>query len=548
MARPELEPWFAALAARLEQHDHAGAIDFLVQRSAELLAVPGGAEALVTFLAEARAARAPRDRWALLGDLDLEALGDLPPTDPVDHALAAFSRLELDRALEPRPCAHCAGGDPVHAVARACHLQSAGRFQDAFLAAAPVAEATTHPAPLRILAGLVAARAVLRRGDPIDGRRRLASLRDLLAGAWAPVPPPLAALLEIHELRAQLSAGIDLPEVASRAEALAAEAPAPHVRALARRLHAYAEVMLGRPPRQTTFEAGPEAYLDGAEIAALAGARVPMAPLLAMAAACARDGHRYLEARARVLAAMAGLAEGSPAARSRADKELGAARRLCLDEGYEHLTARCDVLSAIGADRADATTHERRLDSLLETSPTETIVERLAAAALHRLPLEQLPPQDRQFLDVLGYVALPAFSVDDGSGPRLVGSLDLERWLGRADLVVDLDRGELVARGKVVRGQARIVSLLAHLVAAGARAVEADELFRGVWNARSYAPLRHRNAVYLAIARSRRILGPLLGDAPIVRHPNGWRLRDDLYAVVVRAVGSVTATARSSGT
>lgn len=55
-----------------------------------------------------------------------------------------------------------------------------------------------------------------------------------------------------------------------------------------------------------------------------------------------------------------------------------------------------------------------------------------------------------------------------------------------------------------------------------------------MWNARVYTPLRHRNAVYLAISRARRILSAELGEAPIVRHPSGWCLRDDLYAIVVR--------------
>ncbi|MBL8715182.1 MAG: hypothetical protein JNL79_04270 [Myxococcales bacterium] len=554
MPPSDLRPWFEALTARLEKNDHTGAIEFLVERSAELLAVPGGPQALVAFLAESKAHQAPFDPWTLLGAADLEALcqwSSEPPETPLRHALGAFCRLELDRALETGACSVClhpAGpeAEPFHRLARGCHHVAAGRFVEAVAELDALFEDPSVEAPLlRVVAGIVGARAVLRMGDAHEGRRRFAALRSLTSPGSG-----LCSLVEVHELRAMLSGGDELEQVRTRAEQLASGEQAAHVRVLARRLRAFADVLLGHPPSRASFEAGAEAHLDGAEVAVLAGHTVAVAPLLAVASSCARDGRHYLEARARILAGIASFAEGTAAARRRAEKELALARRLCDDRGYQHLAARCDLVEALAADRSrDPTAHERRLETVLETSTTVTILERLAEAALHRRPLDQLHAGDRQLLDLLGFASLPAFSVDDGTGARLVGSLDLERWQGRADLVVDLDRGELVARNTVVRGQARIVSLLAHLVSAGTRAVEADELFRGVWNARTYAPLRHRNAVYLAIARTRRILSPLLGEAPIVRHPNGWRLREDLYAIVVRAMAPLpTATARSSGT
>lgn len=553
MPPSDLRPWFEALTARLEKNDHTGAIEFLVERSSELLAVPGGPQALVAFLAEAKAHQPPRDPWTLLVAADLETLcqwsseGD----SAIRHALGAFGRLELDRALETGSCEVCLHpgtpeDEPFHRLARGCHHVQAGRFLEAVAELDALAEDTAVDPPLlRLVAGIVAARAALRMGDALEGRRRFATLRALTS-----VGTGLASLVEVHELRAILSGGSELDQVRSRADQLASAEGSAHVRALARRLRAFADVLLGHPPTRAAFEAGAEAHLDAAEVAVLAGRAVAVAPLLAVASSCARDGRHYLEARARILAGIASFAEASAAARHRAEKEIALARRLCDQWGYQHLAARCDLVLALAADRTrDPTAHERRLESVLDTSTTVTILERLAEAALHRRPLDQLHAGDRQLLDLLGFASLPAYSVDDGTGARLVGSLDLERWQGRADLVVDLDRGELVARNKVVRGQARIVALLAHLVGAGARAVEADELFRGVWNARTYAPLRHRNAVYLAIARTRRILSPLLGEAPVVRHPNGWRLRDDLYAIVVRAMAPLpTATARSSGT
>lgn len=551
MPPTSLDAWFAALTARLERHDHAGAMTFLVERSAELLAVPGGPSALVAFLAEARARADAIDPWSYVLAADLESLVDAGVGSPLAHALAVFAGLELDRAVETGACAICeaasAPDDPLARLARGGHHVAAGRFADALAELEPLCDdAALEPPLLRVVAGLLAARVVLRSGDPIEGRRRL----EILAAA---VPPDagLAALVEVHLLRALLSAAVELEAVRARAAALRdGEGPA-IVRELARRLHAFAVVLLGEAPSPPAFEAGTEAHLDAAEVSALAGVRTSLAPLLAIAAACERDGRRYLEARARIAAATAAFGQASAPARRRATLEIARARRLCEDHGYRHLAARCDLLLAIVADRSrEASDHELSLETVLERSTTTTMLERLAEAVLHRRPLAQLEIADTRFLDLLGHCRLPAFSVDDGSGARLVGGLDLERWRGRADLVVDLDRSELVARGRVVRGQARLVALLAHLISSGARPVEADELFRGVWSARSYSPLRHRNAVYLAISRTRRVLAPLLGDAPIERHPNGWRLREDLYAVVVRAVPAaeappLTATAPS---
>lgn len=540
MQAANLTTWLAELGARLDRHDHAGAMSLLVERSSELLALQGGPESLVAFLADAhRRGRASgvHDAWTLLLDADLAALIDGAQDTLRGHALATFAALLLDRHVDTRPCARCGGprgegGDPLARLARGCHFAAAGRFLDAVAELDPAHADAQAPSPLRAAAGLVAAQVVLRCGEPIEGRRRFEALAPL-----CPEGTGLALLIEIHLLRALLSAGEQLERVRARAAELRdGDGPA-IVRELARRLHAFAAVMLGQAPGELPFEASPEAHLDAAEVAVLAGQRVPLPPLLAIAGACERDGRAYLEARARIAAAYAGFAHDDDVVRARAAQEVSRARRLCDAHGYPHLSARCDLLLAIVADGSRAPTdHERRLETVLERAPSVTMLERIAESVLHRRPAQQLAPGDARLLSLLGHSRLPAYSVDDGTGARLVGALDLERWRGRADLVIDLDRSELVARGRVVRGQARLVAVLAHLVSAGARPVEADELFRAVWNARTYTPLRHRNAVYLAISRTRRVLAPLLGGPPIERHPGGWRVQSDLYAIVVRAV------------
>jgi DNA-binding winged helix-turn-helix (wHTH) protein len=106
------------------------------------------------------------------------------------------------------------------------------------------------------------------------------------------------------------------------------------------------------------------------------------------------------------------------------------------------------------------------------------------------------------------------------------------------DLVVERASGAIVGRG----GDARVTGvpvacrLLATLIEAGSGVVGADDLYREVWGGREYHPLRHRNTVYVAINRLRRVLDDLVPGREVVQTvPGGWRIAHDVDACSVRA-------------
>jgi DNA-binding winged helix-turn-helix (wHTH) protein len=104
------------------------------------------------------------------------------------------------------------------------------------------------------------------------------------------------------------------------------------------------------------------------------------------------------------------------------------------------------------------------------------------------------------------------------------------------DLVVDVTTGTIATpAGAGVRGRAVLSALFAHLVDAGGRPIGAEPLYRAVWGVDEYHPLRHRNTLYSAINRLRRILIALVPERGelIATVPDGWCVRGDRLAIRV---------------
>jgi len=99
---------------------------------------------------------------------------------------------------------------------------------------------------------------------------------------------------------------------------------------------------------------------------------------------------------------------------------------------------------------------------------------------------------------------------------RLFSSARMAPSLGSAtDLVIDLVRAEIrCSSGRAITGRHQACEILACLVAANGRVVSAEALYAGVWGGRNYHPLRHRNAIYVAINRLRRALTELRPARP----------------------------------
>lgn len=121
----------------------------------------------------------------------------------------------------------------------------------------------------------------------------------------------------------------------------------------------------------------------------------------------------------------------------------------------------------------------------------------------------------------------------DRAGRRRVSRDALARDREHRDLFVDAVRCVIVAGERTEAGKPTSARILARLIAAQGQCVPADALYREVWGAAEYHPLRHRNTLYVAINRLRKLLHRMLeGREVIETTPAGWRIADDVDACV----------------
>ncbi|HSO38104.1 MAG TPA: helix-turn-helix domain-containing protein, partial [Labilithrix sp.] len=94
---------------------------------------------------------------------------------------------------------------------------------------------------------------------------------------------------------------------------------------------------------------------------------------------------------------------------------------------------------------------------------------------------------------------------------------------------------------RVVRGSAggeldlpeQRLALLSVLAEAGVDGASLEEIFAQVWGG-TFHPLRHRNAVYVALARLKESLKPFAHDVRIAHDGDRYRLVGDLPVAVRR--------------
>jgi hypothetical protein len=116
------------------------------------------------------------------------------------------------------------------------------------------------------------------------------------------------------------------------------------------------------------------------------------------------------------------------------------------------------------------------------------------------------------------------------------------RWLLAAhdplprkfDLLVRLDRGGVAGAGGDEPLPPQQLLLLEALVRAGPHGASVEELYQKAWRAKSFHPLRHRNTVYVALARLRDSLRDILeGDTLVEIEGGRYRVAQGLHPVVV---------------
>ena len=130
---------------------------------------------------------------------------------------------------------------------------------------------------------------------------------------------------------------------------------------------------------------------------------------------------------------------------------------------------------------------------------------------------------------------------------RFVTQEGERRWLldageeppGRFDLMMALDSG------RVRSGQAELplppqrLQILEQLACSGATGISLEDLHLRVWGGTEYHPLRHRNAVYVALTRLRESLGAVLARDAFVEGPDGrYRIAPGMRVAVRRSWSS----------
>jgi DNA-binding winged helix-turn-helix (wHTH) protein len=154
----------------------------------------------------------------------------------------------------------------------------------------------------------------------------------------------------------------------------------------------------------------------------------------------------------------------------------------------------------------EAVHHLRASGDHVEALPTLADGHAEAAGAVLDPPLRELPRGQNAAAVMLGRRRQPAM---------------------RDEITVDVPSGTVTGRAASLKGRPIICALLACLIDAGGEPVPADILYCTVWRTEHYHPLRHRNTLYSAINRLRRVLAYVGGDRAddlVETLPSGWRL------------------------
>ena len=121
-----------------------------------------------------------------------------------------------------------------------------------------------------------------------------------------------------------------------------------------------------------------------------------------------------------------------------------------------------------------------------------------------------------------------------GSALHLLADEDA---LPPADAVADVDEGTLTAGGREQPLAPQLMALLEAIAGAGSDGVTPDALYHAVWRpSDDYHPLRHRNAVYVAVNRLRAALEPIAGKEALRSTATHYALAPSLRIAVCRSV------------
>jgi hypothetical protein len=107
---------------------------------------------------------------------------------------------------------------------------------------------------------------------------------------------------------------------------------------------------------------------------------------------------------------------------------------------------------------------------------------------------------------------------------------------GRFDLTMALDSGRVRSDQAELSLPPQRLQLLEQLACSGATGLNLEDLHLKVWGGREYHPLRHRNAVYVALTRLRESLSAVLARDAFLEGPDGrYRIAPGVRVAVRRS-------------
>lgn len=447
------------------------------------------------------------------------------------HVIAATETGDLAAAREALGPVEGAGSGPplraeVEQFCRGIVDTAAGNVSDAVATLQRVyAYYRKHrDAVLACLAGHYLGRALLASGDAVAARALLVATA---ADAETAGLSTLVATGRIFAARAALSLG-RVAEAMTAVHALRGH-PWPFLRAAVTAIEAYCSAMSGdlfaaRTSIRRAFEDVVEReplrtalLVDAAEIESMGGD--PEVVIASAVSALQREtafGRRYQQERARAALIAGLLARRTPADLLSARLHLGELTAHVEAAGIGHLAARANLLRAV-------------LEASDRDLGSDAIVAPVAMGP-------EAAPGLSAYLRFLGAIS-PRFWIVRHRGGRFGDDLDVARARAECDLVIDTIGNVLSSRHeeRVVRNRSSIVDLVAWLAERHGVSVPAEDLYRGVWGATHYHPLRNRNTLYIALNRARRALAQLVpGRDVIVRARDGWMIPGDLDVCLVK--------------
>ncbi|MCC6216505.1 MAG: AAA family ATPase [Polyangiaceae bacterium] len=246
----------------------------------------------------------------------------------------------------------------------------------------------------------------------------------------------------------------------------------------------------------------------------------------------------YDAARASAILAAAHLARGRPTDQLFAEQLTTRARQLAHAGDFLSIRVACAILSAAAARRGDPSRAAEPLltEALRDLDPERgSVYAGALLAAIDGGLAARAAPGVVALLARLGLTEPAACYLVDQQGRRAASPAEVARERSLHDLFVDTTRDVIVARhgDHEIRGRPLQSTLLSLLVLARGEPVPAEALYCRAWRARAYHPLRHRNALYVAINRLRASLrGALAGREVIERSNGGWCLAEGIDACV----------------